>query len=294
MVSNTTNLNFTFFKTLSDAQEGKNEIIVMNALNYKIKLGENKVYLRVNSNTPCYGIAELKLTLFSKPIIQISDIVPICENKTIVIDAGSGYSHYLWFNGATTQTITTDKPGDFWVTVTNDHNSISCSNTKNFVVKKSNQAIINVIDTKDWTDNDNSITVYTTGDGDYEYSIDGDNYQNSNQFTDLTNGKHIVYVKDKNGCGITNEEVFLLMYPKFFTPNGDGHNDRWYIQFWDQNNFLGLQIFDRLGKLIKTFDSKTTDWDGNLNGLPLPADDYWFVVTRASGQELKGHFSLKR
>ena len=47
-------------------------------------MGENKVYLRVNANTStCYGIAELKLTLFAKPIIKISDIIAICQNKII-------------------------------------------------------------------------------------------------------------------------------------------------------------------------------------------------------------------
>jgi hypothetical protein len=29
----------------------------------------------------------------------------------------------------------------------------------------------------------------------------------------------------KNGCGIVTDKVYLLMYPKFFTPNGDGYND---------------------------------------------------------------------
>ena len=295
MVLNTNNSNFTFFKTLAEAEEGKREKIITNALNYKINMGENKVYLRVNANTStCYGIAELKLTLFAKPIIKISDIIPICENKTIVIDAGSGYSHYLWSNGATTPSIATNNPGKFSVTLTNDYNAISCSNTKNFWVKKSNQAVITGIETQDWTDENNIISVFVTGNGDYEYSIDGNNYQESNQFTGLTNGKKIVYVKDKNGCGTVSEEIFLLMYPRFFTPNGDGYNDSWKIKFSDFKDFLGLRIYDRLGKLLKTFDSKSNDWDGNLNGFPLPSDDYWFTVTRVNGKEFKGHFSLRR
>jgi hypothetical protein len=44
-----------------------------------------------NSNTPCYAVSELKLTLLSKPKITIPDVVPICENNTTTIDAGSGY-----------------------------------------------------------------------------------------------------------------------------------------------------------------------------------------------------------
>jgi hypothetical protein len=40
-------------------------------------------------------------------------------------------------------------------------------------------------------------------------------------------------VRDKNGCATVTDEVYLLMYPKFFTPNGDGFNDTWKIKFSD-------------------------------------------------------------
>jgi hypothetical protein len=41
-----------------------------------------------------------------------------------------------------------------------------------------------------------------------------------------------VHVREKNGCGTVTDEVYLLMYPKFFTPN-DGFNDTWKIKFSD-------------------------------------------------------------
>ena len=92
---------------------------------------------------------------------------------------------------------------------------------------------INSIETKDWTDTENTITVFTTENGEYEYSIDGINYQESNVFSGLASGKYTVEVRDKNGCGTAKDEIFLLMYPKFFTPNGDGFNDTWKIKFSD-------------------------------------------------------------
>jgi gliding motility-associated-like protein len=220
--------------------------------------------------------------------------VPICENNTITIDAGAGFDSYLWSNGATTQTISVANPGDFSVTVTDDYDTISCSSTKNFTVKKSNKATINTIETKDWTDNDNVITVFATGNGDYEYSIDGFNYQASNQFTGLISGKYTVQVRDKNGCGTATNEVYLLMFQRFFTPNGDGYNDTWKIKFSDIEAGLTVKIFDRYGKIIKILSTNADSWDGTYNGTELSATDYWFVVTRANGIEYKGHFSLKR
>jgi hypothetical protein len=46
------------------------------------------------SITPCYAITSLKLSVVAKPIIPIADIVPICENNTISINAGSADSFF--------------------------------------------------------------------------------------------------------------------------------------------------------------------------------------------------------
>jgi gliding motility-associated-like protein len=85
-----------------------------------------------------------------------------------------------------------------------------------------------------------------------------------------------------------------LPYPKFFTPNNDGYNDTWTIDFAYLAPNTGIKIFDRYGKLIKTLVYNTSKWNGTFNGAELPASDYWFVATRANGTEYKGHFSLKR
>jgi gliding motility-associated-like protein len=85
-----------------------------------------------------------------------------------------------------------------------------------------------------------------------------------------------------------------LPYLKFFTPNNDGYNDYWTIDFAYLKTNTEIQIFDRYGKLIKTLTSNSSKWNGTFNGAELPASDYWFVVTRVNGVEYKGHFSLKR
>ncbi|WP_431242665.1 T9SS type B sorting domain-containing protein [Flavobacterium sp. P21] len=84
-----------------------------------------------------------------------------------------------------------------------------------------------------------------------------------------------------------------LPFPKFFTPNGDGYNDHWTIDFAYLAPNTAIRIFDRYGKFIKEL-SNGTAWDGNYLGQQQPASDYWFIVTRANGKEFRGHFSLKR
>jgi len=84
-----------------------------------------------------------------------------------------------------------------------------------------------------------------------------------------------------------------LPYPKFFTPNNDGFNDHWTIDFAYLAPNSTIKIFDRYGKLIKELISGTS-WDGTYQNLLLPSTDYWFVVTRLNGTEFRAHFSLKR
>lgn len=293
LISNTSEYTFSYYSTFLGAENQLKGNQITNFSNYKLATGVNNIYVRISSNTPCYAIVKLKLTLVSKLIITIPDVVPICENNSISVDAGAGFDTYLWSTGATTSSILVTDPGSYSVTVTSNYSIISCSSTKNFEVQKSNIATITSVETQDWTDNQNTITVFASGAGDFEYSIDGTHFQDSNQFSALYSGEYTVHVRDKNGCGTATDQVFLLMYPKFFTPNGDGFNDTWNIKFSDSETNLTVKIFDRYGKLI-TEVIQNGDWNGTINGLELPSDDYWFVTTRTDGKEYKGHFSLKR
>lgn len=263
--------------------------------NHSIILGLNTIYVRIDAANGCHQIVQLQLTLVKVPIIVIPDEVALCENTRITVTAGNGFDSYLWSTGATNQAISISQDGNYSVTVVKNHGSVPCSSTKNFTVVLSNAPTITSIDTVDWTDTENSITVNlsTTSIGDYEYSIDGITFQNSNIFNGFPNGAYSVTVRDKNKCGIDTEEVFLLNYPKFFTPNSDGHNDGWSIRYSQFEPNFEVRIFDRFGKLLAILPNNQA-WDGNYNGRQLPADDYWFNVIRNDGRIHKGHFALLR
>lgn len=293
LITSTTNTIFTYYPTLLSAQ---NQVInqQLNS-NYSLNIGLNTIYVRLESTNGCHQIVKLELTLFPKPTISINDVMPICKTNNIIVDAGAGFNSYLWSTGATTQSITITQAGNYSVIVTQNHGGITCTSIKNFTVVLSNIATIATIETQDWTDNENIIIVNltTSSIGNYEYSLDGIHYQDSNIFSGLYSGNYTVYVHDKNECGIATKDVFLLTYPKFFTPNGDGNNDTWKIKFSQYEPGLKVKIFDRYGKHIKSLE-KTSSWDGTNNGELMLSDDYWFIVTRANGKEHKGHFTLKR
>src|SRR6218665_462957 len=293
LISNSANYTFAYYTSLSGATNQNSLELVASMANYPLTTGLHTFYIRIASANTCFQIVRLDLTLVNKPHPNIPDSLPLCEKNSITVDAGPGYTRYNWSTGSVAHSTSVTQAGNYSVVVTQNHGSTICSTTKNFNVVLSNTATITTIEAQDWTDYNNTIVVTATGLGDYEYSIDGLNYQNSNIFTGLNSGSYTVYVRDKNGCGITKEQVFLLIYPKFFTPNGDGHNDYWSVKFSQFEKGLTIAVYDRYGKILSSMNN-LTPWDGTYNGKALPSDDYWFVVTRSNGKEYKGHFTLKR
>ncbi|HSN47797.1 MAG TPA: T9SS type B sorting domain-containing protein, partial [Flavobacterium sp.] len=132
----------------------------------------------------------------------------------------------------------------------------------------------------------------------YEYSLDEPTgfFQDSNILTNVPAGIHVVYIRDKNGCGTVSKTEAVVGLPKFFTPNNDGYNDYWNVKGVNANfntNSI-IYIFDRYGKLLKQISPTSLGWDGTFNGNPMPGDDYWYTLKLEDGREAKGHFSLKR
>lgn len=294
LIANSSAFSFTYYTTASAAETGSFANQITNFTSHNLSNSNNTVYVRVRSTDNCYKVVKLSFTFIDSPVINLLDEYALCEFKTVKIDAGTSFDTYSWSSGQTSSYVFLHQPGNYSVTVTKNHGSLTCSSTKNFTVFLSNPAVITEIETSDWTNHQNQITILVSGIGDYEYSIDGVHYQPSNQFSGLESGAYTVYVRDRNECGEVKKNVFLLMYPYFFTPNGDGNNDIWNIKFSTYEPNLKIAIYDRTGKFIKGLNNDGPGWDGTYNGNLVPADDYWFVVTRQDGQEHRGHFALKR
>lgn len=300
LIASSTNYTFTYYNTLTGAENQDGADQINSAGSYNLNATYKTIYVRVTDSNGCGSVVTLDLTLLASPIITLADQYYLCQNSVLAINGTAGFDTYLWSDGSTAHSIVITQADVYTLTVTKDHATpfgiITCSTTKAFTVTLSNPATILPFETHDWTVDNNIITVNiaSTSLGDYEYSLNGIDYQDSNVFYDLGNGEYTVYVKDKHGCGIRTGDTYLLMYPKFFTPNADSFNDFWKIKFSDNEPNLMVKIFDRYGKFITAFGVDSQGWDGNYLGLPSVATDYWFVVTRQNGMEHKGHFTLKR
>ena len=250
------------------------------------------------------------------PEINFPEMISICDNEgssTITTtDVAEGFK---WFKVdqfgnetllSTTAEVLLLEDGDYryeaYNTISQSGNSIECPTSKIFRVEISEVATITAVDISQNLGN-LRVEINVQGIGDYEFAvnnIDGP-YQASNVFTGIPSGQVTVFVRDKNGCGITQETVEQDLtvegFPKFFTPNGDGVNDFW--QFippinTGSNNLSSIFVFDRFGILLAQIEPTSQGWNGDFNGSPVPASDYWFKAITQDSKELKGHFTLKR
>ncbi|MBB1489708.1 T9SS type B sorting domain-containing protein, partial [Oceanospirillum sp. D5] len=114
--------------------------------------------------------------------------------------------------------------------------------------------------------NNNTITIDDSniGIGDYEFALDNEfgPFQDSPLFQNVFAGEHTVDVRDKNGCGVISLQVFVMGFPKFFTPNGDGANDTWNVKGLSNAYLQNTTVFiyNRYGKLIKQLKPSAEGW----------------------------------
>lgn len=258
-------------------------------------------------NTTCKAVATISFVVHPTPLIKLTGKELVCsDNPTFVktINAGlidantiSNYTYVWYYEGVlipneNSYSLTVNQEGIYTVEVMNAN---GCVKTRAITVTSSNSATINSVQVLDLTE-DNSITVFVNGLGDYSYSIDGEHYQDSNYFSNVISGIYTVFVKDNKGCGIVSADISVLGIPKYFTPNGDGYNDYWNIKGVTENynSKSIIYIFDRFGKLLKQITPTSSGWDGNYNGNLMPSEDYWYAIQLENGRTVKGHFALKR
>jgi len=291
-----------FYKNIDDLFSGSDQL---NGDYTNISAYSDMLYVKVLDNNQCYAITTVELNVIYTPELLPNENLIYCLNtypNTIMLNAGilndspTNYT-YQWFLNTsllsdTSSSININDVGTYTVIATFTN---GCSSTREIIVSPSNLATFDSVQVQEVSVN-NSITVNVSGQGIYEFSLDHGLYQDANTFSHVMAGFHTIYVRDKNGCGVVEQLVSVLGFPKFFTPNGDSYQDTWKPLGANSqiNSNLIVNIYDRFGKLLKEIKSSGEGWNGTFNGNSLPTDDYWFVVFFPDGKEYRGHFALKR
>lgn len=82
----------------------------------------NTSYNAQNGNVGIVKYNFIPTPMVVPPVINIGNDTTICENSFLTLDAGAGYTTYLWDDATTNQTRTVNTPGTFYVTVTTPNN----------------------------------------------------------------------------------------------------------------------------------------------------------------------------
>ncbi|KAB1154869.1 T9SS type B sorting domain-containing protein [Flavobacterium luteum] len=275
-----------YYETLNDALLQINVLpnTFRNTVRYQMR-----IYARILNGADCYGIIPLDLFVNSFEDLPDENIV-LCEKTSKKLEVDRKYIWFDWNNGSKDFFTEVSIPGTYMVTITDKN---TCVATKKFTVEGSGKATITNVNTNDFQESNSAIIEYL-GSGDYEFSIDGIIFKDSPIFENLAPGIFTAWVKDKNGCGITSKKFYVLNYPRYFTPNGDGINDSWFIKNINVFPNSEISIYDRYGKFLYQFIGTNKGWDGKFNSVDLPSTDYWFVINIGIIKIIKGHFTLKR
>ena len=104
-------------------------------------------------------------------------------------------------------------------------------------------------------------------------------------------------VTARGGCSLSDDVFVKLLkfpiIPNTFTPNNDGINDTWRIDYLNTYPNNVVQVFTRTGQLVFESRGYNTPWDGTIKGKPLPFDTYYYIIEPGNGRDpLTGYVTI--
>lgn len=284
LIANPSDYSFEFFDAANQP--------VLNPANVDLAIGTTLFHVKVYNSLGCLVFVKLSLTLNLKPILNLRQDEEFCEGQSVQLNAGSGFSSYEWTkdNDPTVifsqQIFPVSEAGKYTVKVTN---VFKCENTAFVNVTKAVVATISRVQIVNST-----ATVILSNNGDFEYSLDNLNWQDSNVFSNLPNRNYTVFVRTKLGCIIGAMNFTIFSVANVFTPDADGINDTWKIDGLENYPNSEVQVYDRFGNMVlQKIVNGSFEWDGTFNSRKLPTGNYWYVLKVSDGRLLNGWVLLK-
>ncbi|MES2777262.1 MAG: PKD domain-containing protein [Bacteroidota bacterium] len=129
--------------------------------------------------------------------------------------------------------------------------------------------------------------------------LDNDSIQTPTVIMPQNDITYKVVVTADGGCS-AEDEVFVKLLlapviPNAFSPNRDGINDTWVIQYLESYPGATIQVFDRYGRIVFNTVGYNKPFDGKLNGTDLPVGVYYYIVDPKNGRKpMTGSITLLR
>lgn len=275
-ITNDDDITLEFYTDAQRTQKINNPDSFINTLPYK-----QFIYGKAMKIGKCSSNFEFKLVINTPMEIEGVDNQYICYGEDILIKIENDFEFddIKWFAPNDTElaigsvlsigyeeikfgiyrVIATDKKG--------------CTTEKVFIISNEKQPKIKEVKQSNY-----QIEVIATDDASsYEYSFNDSNWQSSNILYNPIDTSYKIKIR-ANGCEGMPIFVYFLKFPNAITPNGDGKNDIWKVQYLDRMENVNITITDRYGKAVFITNNATEGWDGTERGRKLNTGTYWYIV----------------
>jgi hypothetical protein len=202
----------------------------------------------------CEGSGTIIITARSVPVVDLGTDLESCAGADITLDAGSGYISYCWCDSSTSQTLTINKSGEYYVQVSDSYHCPG-SDTIQVIINPLPVVTITLVDGDLQADFLNAFS--------YEWYRNGIllPVANSRFYTPALPGEYHVRVTDTKGCA--GESTAYAFSETGFSESGGSRvigvypNPTMELLHLDLMNITGpveILIFDSQG--AKTYVSK--------------------------------------
>lgn len=211
---------------------------------------------------------------------------------TLTVTGGTGPLTFLWAGPdgfvATAEDLTDLAAGTYDLTVTD---SLGCNIDVSYTLDNPEPIVITFGQESASCPNipDGSIDITVTGGTGTLAFLWEDNVTTEDR-PEITGGDHLVTVTDANGCTETMTiTVDMTLYNclrvyEIITPNGDGRNDTWKMDYIELYPDAEVFVYTRWGKLVYHSRNVAAEpWDGTYEGKLLPNDSYHYVINLNDG-----------
>jgi gliding motility-associated-like protein len=265
-----------------------------------------------NSGCTSLPLSELVMIASLPNAGMASNNGPVCAGEDVQLAVQEVFgASYLWAgpNGFVSSlrnpVVSPTDTGTYTVTVTVNNCS---SSYETFLELHPNPVIVLSPDTT--VAIGESIQLLASGGLLYEW-LPADNLDNGSIATPVFQSASVgsysynVVTYNMYGCQDSDRMVVTVdpnLEPEFnivnlFTPNGDGVNDSWTVDFLTDPSTgpYTVQIMSRGGMEVLNTQNYQNDWYGTFQGKDLPDGTYWYIIYLESlDKTIKGPVTIKR
>jgi len=249
---------------------------------------ETGVYTNVyTSSLGCDSIVTTNLTVTDMTSLFTDNELEFCPNESVELDLSQYADNFTieWSTGETSPVISIDQSGTYTATVSSE----ACSITDNIFVQEFESYVPSVLSYEFCLGNTLELNIpeqagFVTWD-------DG-----SNDFVYSAQDSETTTVMIEDACGIGMHTFVLsrvncdcIVYvPSAFTPDQDGTNEAWGIDYDCGFIEFNLEVYNRWGKLVFQTNDPDEKWQGEVRGQDYfaPVDVYSFILRYTSVNEL--------